>query len=63
MLSKRGIEPQWKNWMTLSGKPASKNMLCMCSAIVGVCGEGLRMTELPASKAGISELTKIKYGY
>ena len=38
-------------------------MSWMCSAIVGVWGEGLRMTELPARRAGIREFIKIRYGY
>ena len=63
MLSNRVKEPQWKYWITLSGSPASAKISCTCSAIVGVCGEGLIMTELPASRAGIKELTKMRYGY
>ena len=38
-------------------------MVDICSTIVGVCGEGLRITELPARMAGIRELTRIRYGY
>lgn len=63
MLSKRVKEPQWKYWITLSGSPACANISRTCSTIVGVCGEGLSMTELPASKAGTKELIKIRYGY
>jgi len=32
----------------------------ICSTIVGVCGDGLRITVLPARIAGIKELTRIK---
>lgn len=35
----------------------------MCSTIVGVWGEGLRMMEFPARIAGMREFTKIRYGY
>jgi hypothetical protein len=31
--------------------------------MVGVCGDGFRITELPARRAGIRELIRIKYGY
>jgi hypothetical protein len=49
--------------MTLSGRPASEKMDAMCSTIVGVCGDGFKMTELPARRAGIREFTRIRYGY
>lgn len=49
--------------MTFRGSPALENISDMCSTMVGVCGEGLRMTELPANNAGIKELTRIRYGY
>lgn len=60
MLSNLAIEPQWKYWITLSGSPALRKMSWTCSAIVGVCGEGFRMTEFPANSAGISELTRMR---
>jgi uncharacterized protein YkwD len=31
--------------------------------MVGVCGDGFKMTEFPARRAGIKEFTNIKYGY
>jgi len=55
--------PQWKYCMTFFGRPASSKILVICSATVGVCGDGLMMTVLPESRAGMMELTKIKYGY
>lgn len=55
--------PEWKYWMTSGGRPASWNMRWICSAIVGVCGEGFKMRVLPASRAGIRELIRIRYGY
>jgi hypothetical protein len=30
---------------------------------VGVCGDGLRSSVLPARRAGTSEFIKIRYGY
>lgn len=56
-------EPQWKYWMTFLGRPASSKMDLICSTIVGVCGDGFKITELPARRAGINELIRIKYGY
>lgn len=56
-------EPQWKNCRTLSGRPASANIRATCSTTVGVCGDGLRMTALPDKRAGIKELTRMRYGY
>lgn len=35
----------------------------MFSAVVGVCGDGLRITVFPASKAGTRELMRVRYGY
>lgn len=60
MDSSRGREPQWKYWRTFWGRPACRKMSWMCSAMVGVWGEGLRMTELPARRAGIKEFIKIR---
>lgn len=56
-------DPQWKYWITFGGRPASAKIEEMCSTIVGVCGEGLRITELPARRAGMRLFTRIKYGY
>lgn len=52
--------PEWKYWITSCGKPASVKMEWICSTMVGVCGEGFRIRVLPASKAGMRELTRIK---
>ena len=49
--------------MTFCGNPACENISWICSTIVGVCGDGFKITELPASKAGIRELTRMRYGY
>jgi hypothetical protein len=53
-------EPQWKYCKTPSGRPASVKSFDTCSAMVGVWGEGLSMTELPARMAGMRELTRIR---
>ena len=53
-------EPQWKYWMTFCERPASVKIVEICSTMVGVCGEGFSMTELPARIAGMRELTRIK---
>jgi hypothetical protein len=60
MLSITRGEPEWKYWMMLSGRPAWAKMEAMFSTIVGVCGEGLRITVLPARRAGIRELTRMR---
>lgn len=52
--------PEWKYWRTCWGRPASWNMETMCSAIVGVWGEGLRIMALPARRAGIREFMRIR---
>jgi hypothetical protein len=56
-------EPEWKYWITPWGNPASVKAPATCSTTVGVCGDGLRMTELPDRSAGIRALTRIRYGY
>ena len=38
-------------------------MCAMFSAVVGVCGDGLRITVLPARSAGTRELIRVRYGY
>jgi hypothetical protein len=53
-------EPQWKYCSTPDGRPAVEKALVTCSATVGVWGEGLRMTVLPARRAGIKAFTRIK---
>lgn len=53
-------DPEWKYWSTPEGRPASEKTLATCSAIVGVCGDGFRMTVFPARRAGIRELTRIR---
>lgn len=39
------------------------NIETMCSATVGVCGDGFRSKVFPARMAGTSEFIKIRYGY
>ena len=56
-------EPQWKYCMTFGGRPASAKMEEICSTMVGVCGDGFKMTVLPERRAGMREFTRIKYGY
>lgn len=57
------LEPEWKYWITPSGRPAWVKMCAMFSAVVGVCGDGLRITVLPARSAGTRELIRVRYGY
>jgi hypothetical protein len=49
--------------MIFGGRPASVKIEEMCSTMVGVCGEGFSITELPARIAGTRLFTRIKYGY
>ena len=56
-------DPQWKYCMTFWGRPASVKIEEICSTMVGVWGEGFKITELPERRAGMRELTRIKYGY
>ena len=53
-------EPQWKYCRTPLGRPAASKTSVTLSAMVGVCGEGLRITELPARIAGMRELTRVR---
>jgi hypothetical protein len=53
-------DPEWKNWSTFSGRPASVKAEANCSTIVGVWGEGFRITAFPARMAGIKLLTRVR---
>jgi hypothetical protein len=56
-------EPQWKYCSTPLGRPAASKISVTRSAMVGVWGDGFRMTVLPARMAGTRELTRVRYGY
>lgn len=60
MVSMAVGEPEWKYCRTPLGRPASAKAPATCSTMVGVWGEGLRMTVLPARRAGMRELTRIR---
>jgi hypothetical protein len=60
MVSMWEREPQWKYCITSLGRPAAVKISETCSTMVGVCGEGLRITVLPARSAGRRELTSMR---
>lgn len=51
-----------KTWITSDGTPARVSASANRSAVRGVCGEGLRSTVFPATRAGSTELTDTRYG-
>jgi hypothetical protein len=53
---------RWITWIAAGGTPARVNAKAKRSAVRGVCGEGLRITEFPAMRAGKTELIVTKYG-
>lgn len=53
-------DPEWTTWRTFGGRPAVVKMERMCSAQVGVWGEGFRRRVLPARRAGMSELMRMR---